>query len=389
MSGGKFTFVISDIDTSVTVAPLNQLPVRINGKTCTAYRLIGSSTKDTFYNKTIIDPSNHVAANALLLGSTLVNLTAGGNPGDVLTLGAGNLATFAPPATPSGGTFIDNQITIVDATDNTKVLAFDVQGSPGTTTTLITSQTANRNFITPDISGTALVAETGTNMVYIGGPTTPLHGSNSGVQYSSTFASRAQYRCNQYGVNTGVPGISTFKSRGATIGSLAPVLVGDVIFRDTAVGVTGNNSIPLSGLISINVTAVPPAVGWIGTEFELQLVPNVGPANSRRPVFKVNGYGWPQLLEPTSTNPQAAPKTPPSGLVTLGAGATITVPNIHLPANTRVLLTVQPGPAPLGTVWCSAITPGDDVAVGGFTISSTNVGDVGVNVYYQVWVPLP
>ena len=104
----------------------------------------------------------------------------------------------------------------------------------------------------------------------------------------------------------------------------------------------------------------------------------------------MNPPPFPKIVQANkqSGNPQAAPKTPPSGVITLGAGATFTVPNIHIPASARVLLTVQPGKAPLGTIWCSNITPGDDVSVGSFTISSTNVGDAGVNVYYQLWVPL-
>jgi len=317
----------------------------------------------------------------------------------------------------------------------------------------------NTNFDFPINTNGVEVARFSTDArLFMGAPMT-LHGSGSGVQYSSTVASRAQYRVNQYGNATGVPGISTFKSRGATIGSLAPVQVGDVIFRDTAVGVTDNLSIPLSGMISVNVTSVPVGAGYIGTEYEIQLTPDVGPANSRRPVFKVNGYGWPRLLEPTSTNPQSAPKTPPSGIATLAAqtasitnvsgsgtvvtytaansytaGQTVTITgvnpgsynlvnvliatasatqftvnnaaggafvaggtatvaaatiaNIHMPANGRVLLTVQPPNPPLGTSWVSNITTGDDVSVGGFTISSTNTSDVGLNVYYQLWYPL-
>lgn len=275
--------------------------------------------------------------------------------------------------------FIDNQTFIVDAVDPTKSLGFDVQGTTGTTTTLGTSQTVNRNFITPDISGTALVSEVGTGMVYVNS-TTQQHGSNAGLQFNSTVANRAQFRGNQYGVNGGVPGITGFKSRGITIGSLAPVQVGDVIFRATAIGVTDNLNIPLSGLLSINVASVPAGQGYLGTNFEVDLTSEDGPGNGHRVVYRLDGEGRIHLLETTSPGSHT---TVPSDVVTLGAGGTITIANSKIPANGRVILTVQPAQAPLGTVWVSNITAGVS-----FTISSTNAADAGVNVYYQVYIPL-
>lgn len=283
------------------------------------------------------------------------------------------------------GVIADNAFTIVDAVDATKQLNFDVQGAPSTTTTIITNPTINRSLITPDIDGTVLVSQTGTNEVFIGGPTGPLHASNSGIQYSTTVANRAQIRFNQYGANTGIPGISTFKSRDATIGGLAPVIPGDVIFRATAVGVCNNAptfSIPLSGLISINVVATPLGQAYIATDYELQLVSLDGPANGRRPVFKITSEGVIQLLETTSLPPHT---TVPSGVVTLGAAGTFTVPNNKLAANSRVLLTVQPAQAPVGNIYVSAITANTS-----FTITSTaGAADSGVNVYYVIFAPLP
>jgi len=275
-------------------------------------------------------------------------------------------------------TFIDSNTHIVDIIDNTKRLGFDVGGTSGTTTTLATQQTTNKIITTPDIAGTLLVSETGTEIVYIGGPTTALHGSGSGVQYSSIVSSRAQYRCNQYGNATGVPGISTFKSRGATLGSLAPVQVGDVIYRATAVGVTDNLSIPLSGLISINVNAVPVGQGYIGTDYELQLVSVDGPANGRRVVYMLDSEGRQRFLETTSPGSHT---TVPSGVVTL-VGGVATVLNSKIPANARIMLTIQPGTAPLGTVYVSNITLNTS-----FTITSTNAGDT-CNVYYRISIPL-
>lgn len=273
-----------------------------------------------------------------------------------------------------GGTFKDTLFSVVDATDQTKKVMFDVQGSTGTTTTFITNPTTNRFLTTTGYDGTLLASDATTGQVFIGANTT-LHGSNAGIQYSTTVANRAQLRVNQYGNNTGVPGITAFKSRGATIGSLAAVQVGDVIFRDTAIGVTSSLDIPISGTISINVTAVPsPGISqWIGTEFEVQLVPNSGPFNGRKVAFKVSGDGIISVRE--GANHMA-------GLATL-VGGTVTVANANVPTNARIMVTVQPGTAPSGFIYVSAINPGVD-----FTITSTSGADT-CTVYYQIYQPTP
>ncbi len=271
-----------------------------------------------------------------------------------------------------GPTVQDSAFSIVDAVDSTKVLAFDVQGSTATRTTFITAPSVNRTLSTPDIDGTLVVAQSGTNEVFIGA-TGPLHGSGSGIQYSTTVASRAQVRENQYGNNNGVPGVSTFKSRGTNVGDLAPVLPGDVIYRATAVGVTDNLSITLSGLISINVAAVPPAAGWIATDYELQLVPLNGPANGRRQTFRITSEGILHVRETANSM---------AGIATTGAGGSVTVANNQVTATSRISLTIQDGgAAPTGFVYVSGRAIGTS-----FTIQSSS-SDVGVSVYYQIWEP--
>lgn len=136
----------------------------------------------------------------------------------------------------------------------------------------------------------AIARSTGT--VVMGSPTSPLaapgsarffgnqsgtlHGSNAGMQYSSLVANRAQLRCNAYGAHVGVPGITGFKSRGLTIGALAAVAPGDVLWRATAIGVCADNaSIPLSGLLSFVATTV--AAARIGCDLQVQQSPSTGP----------------------------------------------------------------------------------------------------------------
>ena len=111
----------------------------------------------------------------------------------------------------------------------------------------------------------------GSTRMYINANTN-LHGSNAGIQYSSDGSSpnRSQIRFNLYGANTGAPGVTGFKSRGAGIGSTASVLAGDNLFRITSIGVSGNNtSINLASLIDVRVASVLP--GYLATDFVIAL----------------------------------------------------------------------------------------------------------------------
>jgi hypothetical protein len=77
-------------------------------------------------------------------------------------------------------------------------------------------------------------------------------------------------------------------------------------------------------------------------------------------------------------------QTSPSGVVTLGGGATVAVANANIVSNSRVLLTIQPSAAPpVGVIYVASITAGV-----GFTITSTSGADVGQNVYYQHFIPI-
>lgn len=121
----------------------------------------------------------------------------------------------------------------------------------------------------------------GSTRLYIN-QTTNLHGSNSGIQYSSdgTSPNRSQIRFNLYGANTGAPGITGFKSRGATIGSTLSVLPGDNLFRITSIGVSGNNSsINLASLIDVRVNQV--FAGHVSTDFVVALNSNAGVMTER------------------------------------------------------------------------------------------------------------
>jgi hypothetical protein len=222
-------------------------------------------------------------------------------------------------------------------------------------------------------------------MVLINQNGVQIGGSNAGVQYSTTRANRAQFRGNQFGANTAAPGVTGFKSRGATISSgFAGVADLDLLLRLTAIGVAPDNaSIPLAALLTFQVPpgGAVPASNYVATEMELQLVPLQGPVNGATVFFKITSQGVPMLRE-TLTRPPPLPNLvgAVAGLAVTGVAGTIVVANPNVQAGTRVTLTIQPGgAAPTGPVWVSAITAGV-----GFTIQSVP-GDVGVQVYWQLW----
>jgi hypothetical protein len=211
-----------------------------------------------------------------------------------------------PPPPPSTPAFpvLDSVFLVENVVDITKQLITDLSGQgTGTTTTLFTTATISRPFRLPDISGTAVVQQDVTGFTFLGQIASD-NGSNARLQLSSLTANGAQFRSNQYGANTGTPGVASFKSRGTVIG--APLgapgsgcIGGDILFGITAVGLTPNNlNIPLAALFRFLVPAgfVAAAQNFLPTECDVQLVPLAGPINGRRIVFKLTSEGETQTL---------------------------------------------------------------------------------------------
>ncbi len=207
------------------------------------------------------------------------------------------------------------------------------------------------------------------------------HGSSAILQVSSLVANAPSLRANQYGANAGIPGLSTIKSRGAAIGTLASVNPGDVLLRLTAVGVPADNvSVPLAGLVSIQVPAGGVGLNYVATDFEVQLVPLTGPINGRKQAFLVDSEG---ILHVKEVGPATNPTSHMAGLAVTGAGGTVVVPNVRVTATTKFTLTIQDGgAAPTNGLYVSARVIGTS-----FTIQMINPADVGVQVYYQLWEP--
>lgn len=167
--------------------------------------------------------------------------------------------------------FSDATFAVYSSTDATKKWAFDASGqATGITTTLGSLNQTNKTvYIQPlvDSSGTFVVANGATGQVFIG-TNVALGGSNSGIQYASMIANRAQIRNIAFGNHTGVSGMTCGKSRGAFIGDNVSVNVGDSACRTTVqMGAATAGSFPISADTSyiaaqVNALSVAADMQW-------------------------------------------------------------------------------------------------------------------------------
>lgn len=110
--------------------------------------LVGLGTPQTLTNKTLTNP-------------TISQINNGG----AVTIPAGPTTLVGTNSTQSltNKSLVDSSTAIVDATDSTKQIKFDAVGTTATSTTIASSQTANRTITLPDVSGTVITTgDTGT-----------------------------------------------------------------------------------------------------------------------------------------------------------------------------------------------------------------------------------
>ena len=117
--------------------------------------------------KTSAQPS-FVSVTAALAGQGSLKIGTGGINGTTTTIvpgQSGDIAVALPTTacilvgrdttdTLSSKNFIDSSTAIVDLADNTKRINFDAEGTTGTTTTILSSQTSNRIITLPDVTTT-------------------------------------------------------------------------------------------------------------------------------------------------------------------------------------------------------------------------------------------
>jgi hypothetical protein len=290
---------------------------------------------------------------------------------------------IVPPPVPGGGgsTFLDSAFEIDNAGDLTKKLKTDLSGQgAGTTTTISTQATISRPFRLPNQSGTAVVQQDTTGLVLLG-QLIQDQGSNAGVQMASLTGNRGAFRGSQYGANTGAPGVVGFKSRGLTIGAKLSVAVGDILWRATAIGVTGNDTdIPLAGTIGFEIPAGGVFTSSLSPDFLVALAKDS--ANSRRNTWRFVGLNGDLNMELEGSRLRLKEgANAMQGVATLGVGGTITVANTLITANSRIMISIQDGAVPLGITYLASRIVGTS-----FTLSSTNAADT-VTVAWQIWEP--
>ena len=276
---------------------------------------------------------------------------------------------------------LDNSFAILNSVDKTRILNTSILGTTGTTTTINTAPTANRNFRLPDLSGTAVVVQDSTEFVFMN-QTGQLHSSNSGIQYATNAsvvaAQSANLRLNQYGNNGNQPGITTFKSRNASIGGLTSVIDGDTLWNTTCIGVApDNSSIPIAGIAKFYVPngGSVPSNNYIASEFNIQLVPLAGPINGRRECFRISSEAILHIRESSNTM---------AGIAILDSSGNNTILNTQITTTTKINLTIQDGGSvPTGFVYVISRVIGTSFSIS----SSTGPGNSGVYVYYQLWEP--
>jgi len=254
-------------------------------------------------------------------------------------------------------------------------LDFDIKGISDTTTTLTTNQTINRTINIPD-NDVTLIGTLNSNGQLIIGSNNTLHNSTAGVQLASIISNGANFRANQYG-STGIPGFIGFKSRGDDISSTLSVISGDILFRDTAVGVAGdNNTISMAGYSQFIVPENGVTDTSIASNWELYLTDTTGTRSSKLVV--TNNGNWSQ----TSSGQRIMIMEGINGMQgvnTLIAG-TIIVNNNLITQNSRISLTPQNSAGTPGFLSISLIPSV------GFIINSTSDTDVR-DIFWQIWEP--
>ena len=128
-------------------------------------QLVGRATTDTLTNKTITGSTNNVEADSLKTTGSPVNVSGAAPPttGQVLKATSATTATWQDEGQE---TFTDDVFAIQDAVDNTIQILFNAAGTTSTSTTLTSSQTANRVITFPDATTTVVgtdVTQTLTN----------------------------------------------------------------------------------------------------------------------------------------------------------------------------------------------------------------------------------
>jgi hypothetical protein len=147
----KFSATGATTATSTTLA-VSQTANRVLTLPNATDTLAAVALAQTFTNKTMTGATNVLTASLLKSATTEVSVAAATAPsaGQALMATSSTTATWQTPAT----TFLDGTFAINDTTDPTMQIKFNAAGTTATSTTLSTSQTANRVITLPDATDT-------------------------------------------------------------------------------------------------------------------------------------------------------------------------------------------------------------------------------------------
>lgn len=176
-----------------TVASLGNTTTTIAGLTLTTPNL-GTPSTLTLTNATGLPVSGITSSTTTALGVGSLELghatdtTLSRSSAGVLAVEGVVVPTISSTNVFTNKSFSDSTTYIVDVTDNTKRLQFDVTGTTGITGILQTAFTTAKTVAFQDVAGTVYVSS-GTDVTLAdGGTGASLTGSNGGIVYSTTSA---------------------------------------------------------------------------------------------------------------------------------------------------------------------------------------------------------
>lgn len=159
----------SDVDTRATSTALSNHASTTSGTHGVTGNIVGTTDSQTLSNKSLVDTTTAIVdatdntkkikfdSNGATGTDTIIRSSS--TVGRVLVLpdADGTLLVDSASQNLSNKNFLDSSTNIVDFTDNTKKLNFDVQGTTGVTTTIISNSTSNQALTLPDATDTIAV----------------------------------------------------------------------------------------------------------------------------------------------------------------------------------------------------------------------------------------
>ena len=178
---GSLTELVSTVFRRI--APNNTITVQPGTNTANSGNVVFNLPPKTSGTSEIVDDSSTQTLTAKTLTSPVITTPTGITKSDVGLANVDNTSDASKNAatvTLTNKKLDDSTTTVTDTADPTKVIKFDAAGTTGTSTTLTSSQTANRVLTLPDVTDT-LVGKTTTDTLTNKTLTNPVINAGSGT----------------------------------------------------------------------------------------------------------------------------------------------------------------------------------------------------------------